>query len=206
MYTCKAIISDPCEDDCKKVSQVKGTHAYGLTNKDVQAFIMENQSVTRFIDVSFFFPNILYLNLAKNSLTEVTRADLESYPNLDTLRLSGNKIERISEDIFKGLPLNHIEMDSNSIEYVLHTLTFPTSLNYLNLKDNPCINMVAKSEEMLDELKDKLLLSCSHSPRIEHLEIDVGNIKQHESESDGRIAKLENIIKGLKEAMKIKSY
>lgn len=202
LYTCVGIVTAPCGRNCSKVVDIRGKHEFGKSNENVKALVVENQEIAHFLDVSSFFPNIVYLNFANNSIANITWTDLENYPNLETLRLSGNIITSISEDIFKNLSLRHIEIENNQLDYVDHHITFPISLAYLNFKNNTCINMEARSPEAIDKLKDLLLLRCSLSPRTEKLEETVNNIEEH----DKRITSLENLVIRLKNAMKIKLY
>ncbi len=209
MYTCVATTSEPCENGCSDIVEVKGTHKNGMTNADVKAFVMENQQLQSLPqNISFFFPNLIHLNFGNNLITHLGRTDLDPYTHLETLRISNNKIKGIYEDIFEGLPLIHIEIESNDLEYVVHNITYSSTLVYINFKNNKCINMEARSPHAIDSLKDKLLLRCSHSPRIVELEKSVdyvkNHIENHDLEYDKRISFLENTIKRLKEAIQAK--
>lgn len=206
LYTCVATASPACQN-CTNIGQVTGTHLYGKTNDDVKAFVMENKNVTEVPkNIASFFPHISYLNFKNNLITTLSGNDLTQLRKLDSVRFTNNAITGIYEDIFKDLLLVNIEFDNNNIEYVTHNLTYSGSLNYLNFKNNKCIDTVAKSAEGIEQLKDRLLFKCSHNPRIGQLEENVLTIEKHDLQSDVRISTLENVIKKFKKAMEIKLY
>lgn len=207
LYTCKGTPSVNCGGDCHKINSIEGRHLYGKTNDDVEAFVMENKNITKiYKNLASMFPNLKFVNFKDNFITNITRFDTAQHRNLESLRLTNNKIGGIFEDIFEGLPLRHIELDNNNIEYVIHNLTYPSTLAHANFQNNKCIDMTASSPEAIDILKDKLLLRCSHSNRIKELEDDVASIEKHDVASDGRIASLENVMEKLKEAMNNKLF
>lgn len=208
LYTCKATSSVPCEGDtCDRIDKITGDHAFGKTDADVQAFVMENKGVKKlFKNLGSFFTNLLYLNFKDNLITNVSRADILQYPTLTNLRLSNNKINGIYEDIFENLFLQNIEFDNNDIEYVYHRLSFSKTMLSMNFKRNKCIDMIALSPEDIDKLKDKLILRCSHNPRIGELETNMLNITRHYFDSDDRITELENTVIRLRKAMELPNY
>lgn len=206
-YSCAATSSNSCDNNDFIISEVKGQHKHGMGNKDVQAFVMENQKLPLLpTGLSSFFPNLKLISFRNNAITKVTKSDLHSYSNLAYLILSKNNIARITEDIFEKLPLRSIEFADNNIEYIVHDLTLPMSLVYIDFLRNKCISLVGKTAAAIDTLKDKLLLRCSHNPQILITLDTVDKLIKNNLQAVERIENLENINKKLKDALKFKLW
>jgi Leucine-rich repeat (LRR) protein len=94
---------------------------------DYNLMQISNQSVT-FIPESLekFFPNIEGLSITWSNLTKLEKKDMQQFPNLKILFLSGNKLEFLPGDLFEGnLELQIFSLYNNPITHIGHNLVTP---------------------------------------------------------------------------------
>lgn len=79
------------------------------------------------------------LDVSKNRLKSITKADLDGVPYLDQLYLSGNNLKRIHPHAFSDLDqLTYLDLSNNNLMNLSeHHLRANSRLQVLLLNDNP---------------------------------------------------------------------
>lgn len=90
--------------DSEMLTVVYGFHQNGNANEDVQALVINNQSLA-FVprNVEAFFPNLRLLDLRTNSISNITNEHLIPFPNLNWLLVSYNRITTLDSNFFSGM-------------------------------------------------------------------------------------------------------
>lgn len=153
--------------DSESLTYVTGNHLHNRGNEDVIVFQIDHETHLSRIPrgIENFFPDLVMIRWAGGVLTAVTADDLEPFVNLQILVLSFNHIVSLDSDLFKhNQKLEFLSFDNNLLEHVGDGLL--TGMNLLTdvfFRNNPCIDMYARTEEQMGKLKDALSLFCSTS-------------------------------------------
>jgi len=139
-YTC---IARPLIDQNDTVNAVYGAHPTGKGHLDVEAIDISSQNLPCFPrNMEQFFPNLLVIYLANNSITTITNSRLLPFPNLRYLSLHSNKLSTLDVNLFSG-------MWTSSTSY------------YIDFRSNTCIDERATTSDQLFMMKLNLLRNCS---------------------------------------------
>ncbi|CAO1343185.1 unnamed protein product [Diamesa hyperborea] len=123
-----------------KLNKVIGIHRRFKINRDVTELVIVKSSMSYLSDDIFKPFNALQTLIIHNGqLKQLTKGDFNSASKLTVLKVNGNNIESLGDDVFEGAEehLTEIVMTSNKIEK-LSSGTFHglNQLKVLSLKDN----------------------------------------------------------------------
>jgi hypothetical protein len=172
LYVCHATVIN---DD--STLQIRGTHATGKSNADVEGLNYESQPLTEIPEeLKNFYPNLKALIINHSNVSRVSAKNLQ-FPKLQLLSIYYNKLTSLDGNLFVNNPkLIFISLDGNQIKHVGHDLL--TDLNNLNLVflfNNPCVNQEAITHEAIQSINRQLPKicppKCSSSCRDEIMEI-----------------------------------
>ncbi|KAL7011232.1 hypothetical protein ACKWTF_014175 [Chironomus riparius] len=102
---------------------------------------MKLQRIPKGIDK--FIPNLVVLSITNSELKAIVPEDLQPFPLLKIVNLTGNEIEILQENLFVFNPnLQVLSLDSNKIKQI-HPKVFENlkELIYLGLMDNICVDL-----------------------------------------------------------------
>ncbi|KAG5669992.1 hypothetical protein PVAND_000280 [Polypedilum vanderplanki] len=137
------------------VSDVSGLHIPRRTNADVIILSIDGQTAHYLPQgLDKFFPNVIYLNINKSGLKEITKNDLKNFPKLRNIAVRGNDIESLPSDLFEYNPeITNIGFASNKIKSIGKDIF--KSLNNLesvNLLRNTCISQQSNNRSEIAEM------------------------------------------------------
>lgn len=144
---------------------VTGRHIGWRSNNDIKMLDVRNEKEMNQIpkDISTFFPVIQVIFWTKGSLTRLTSNDLEQFPHLSVLSLSGNKIVSLAENVFShNSGVHEMFLANNQLEYVESDLF--SSINHLKRADfssNSCVDFFAQSPQEMAHLKRLFTDQCN---------------------------------------------
>lgn len=100
----------------------------------MQMYIIDTKSILRLTNESFQgTPHLKTLILRKNSIKELPKGVFKALTNLEVLDLGGNEISTIESDLFDGIFLKGLVLDSNHLTTL--SLNVP-SLKHLDVSNN----------------------------------------------------------------------
>ncbi|XP_078576419.1 uncharacterized protein LOC144862040 [Branchiostoma floridae x Branchiostoma japonicum] len=149
-----------------------------LIPSSTKILLMNDNLMTR-VNPTPAFPNLLELNLEDNFITELTPTSFRLRPNIQILRLGGNKIIDVSNSAFDGLSqLVKLYLNRNNIETIeaFGSLSGPSSLEMLDLQKN--------------KLTSISIGTFTGIPLLTELNLSSNNISKIEDGSFGRLKKL----------------
>lgn len=123
-------------------------------------------------------PNLTELYLRGNSIEEIPRHIFKHLKFLEILDLGGNKITRINTDLFSGVPLKGLLLDSNSLKTL--SLNVP-SLKRLDVSNNGLTSITVGNLSKLVELSlnRNILITMPNQPfkntSLESIRYNYGN-------------------------------
>ncbi|KAG5667766.1 hypothetical protein PVAND_015736 [Polypedilum vanderplanki] len=131
------------------------------TDDDVKFFDIENVDNLKYFprNLGNVFKNLELIFILRSNLIEITSEDLKPFPKLKFLRLHGNSIEIIREDLFIHNPeLEAFSLDDNKIIHIdPKTLSHLNKLRSVGLSDNICKFNKSNAEtrsEVLEVVKE----------------------------------------------------
>ncbi|XP_038699726.1 receptor-like protein 9a [Tripterygium wilfordii] len=99
--------------------------------------ISHNKLGVRFSsNISFVFPNLVLLNISKNSFQGTIPPNLGDIKSLEFLDLSNNQLSGEIKDQFSNTPLQLIRLSNNNFSGFIPNLFDPVSLSFLLLDGN----------------------------------------------------------------------
>jgi Leucine-rich repeat (LRR) protein len=139
------------------VSDVSGLHIPRRTNADVIILSIDGQTAHYLPQgLDKFFPNVIYLNINKSGLKEITKNDLKNFPQLRNIAVRGNEIESLPGDLFEyNTQITNIGFAGNKIKSIGNDIF--KSLNNLesvNLLRNTCISQQATNRSEIAEMME----------------------------------------------------
>lgn len=167
IYTCAARLV--FAGDTRNVTELDGIHAEGQDNRNVEALLYNQQDIgftPR--NISWFFPNLIWLNADTINSPELGREHLEGLQSLRTLRFGNNKLREIEYDLFIDNPLlTAIYFEYNPIRHVAHNaFDHLSGLRILLMYENACINELANNRGDVETLLFQILLECPPTFRM----------------------------------------
>lgn len=160
-YKCEAIVNIAGND--KFLVEVRGNHATGKQDFDVEALAIRNQDLSKFPKgVEHFFPHLRILFLHNSNLWMISADDLRPFPSLMYLNIDTNKIVSLDGDLFKYTPrLLYIDFEKNFLYHIGTGIL--SGLHYLqvaNFKRNPCTNLFANDPHGIQIMNQQLPIKC----------------------------------------------
>jgi Leucine-rich repeat (LRR) protein len=146
------------------VSGVSGLHVPRRTNADVIILMIEEQTLHYMPQgLGDFFPNLVYLNVYKSGLKEISKNDLKNFPKLQIFSATNNDIETLPGDLFQfNTKITNISFLRNKIKSIGKNIFVPLSeLKDVNLVGNECINGRADKSDQIKKLLNDAL-DCYH--------------------------------------------
>lgn len=130
------------------IQNVTGIHLKPNHNADVKGFSLSGDEMRRrtLLPQGFetFFPDLVAFDWSSwGNLTSITKNDLMPFPNLQYLNLARNALSSLDGDLFAGTPmLRYIDLSNNLLQNVGYGLL--DNLNRLTsayFDGNPCIKL-----------------------------------------------------------------
>ncbi|XP_078578130.1 uncharacterized protein LOC144863042 [Branchiostoma floridae x Branchiostoma japonicum] len=149
-----------------------------LIPSSTKILVMSDNLMTR-VPPTPAIPNLLELNLEDNFITELRSNSFRLRPNLQILRLGGNKIIDVTNSAFDGLSqLLKLYLNRNNIETIeaFGSLSGPSSLELLDLQKN--------------KLTSISIGTFTGIPLLTELNLSSNNISKIEDGSFGHLKKL----------------
>ncbi|XP_067684464.1 serine-rich adhesin for platelets-like [Haliotis asinina] len=127
------------------------------------------------------------LNFTGNNIASLNVGDLANLANLQTLYLSENQIDHVDADVFRGMPLEELDMNTNILSAVPSSIRDVSStLKILNLSKNRIQNIAAGELNNLNldllDLSNNSLTSFD-TPMIGNSNINVTSLENNNIES-----------------------
>lgn len=160
-YTCEVVEVQNLE--IVEVTQIIGDHLSDRSHDDVEGLDWDRKiafsAFPRGLDQ--FFPNLKAIDLRNNKLTSISYDDLASLYNLGYFAAHG-RIESLDGDLFNNsLKLERIYFNNNLIQSVgVNLLSNLNELAEVGFENNPCINIIARSPNQIELLKEQLITQC----------------------------------------------
>lgn len=165
-----------------EVIHVTGDHDDGMSNNDVIMLEISQIKCSEMPSkLSRYFPNIKGISAWQCGIEKLTKNDLETYPKLQFLDMSDNKIAVLTNDVFeKNRKITWVNFIGNRLFYIgLAIFDSLENLEKVYLLNNLCINMQAEGKYEIAELKDKIASDCSERVTEAEEEQDkVHNLKE----------------------------
>lgn len=143
----------------RKVVEVRGTHAAGMTFADVRKVLIEGQHCPYLpINLGSHFKNLEVLYVMRSHLSHLTDDDLTGL-KLKIFDVSYNPVKRLHKSYFKGQDLLEIiSFYDCQLNYVEHGALDPlTSLKEGHFQHNDCVDYRGDDEALLGDLKQELI-------------------------------------------------
>lgn len=159
-YGCVAKV---LEYEGRYVTGVTQNHLINRTNSDVKQFDVQNQLVGFVpLGIGNFFPYLNYFRMYTTNLKEISKEDLQQFPNLEAIVLDSNKIEVIEADLFENTPkLVYVDFRYNSIMSVGPTIFDSlTRLKSAYFNGNLCISASYTTASEMTTLRQMLPFKC----------------------------------------------
>jgi hypothetical protein len=164
IYTCEANILQFGLDE-SKVTQVSEGHIETFANQDVKMISIDNQPYNKIPQgIEKFFPNLQGISVKDCKVENITKADLEPFPNLKYLIVSANFLEVLESHLFNStLDLVLIDFSWNRLRHVgLDILNNLDKLKAAFFNSNDCIDedYTHGKRKELEKLKEDLATLC----------------------------------------------
>lgn len=146
----------------RTITSVKGSHAYGKTNADVEMFFAKKENCPYLpLNLHSFFPNLEVLYVMNSNVQHLMTGDIDGLNNLKIFDVSYNPIDQIGADFFKGHEnLEKISFYESHLKKVNRgALDNFTNLLGLYFDFNACID--ARTDSNFDEFIANLYDKCS---------------------------------------------
>lgn len=202
IYGCKPSVFVDSNNNAT-ISPGSGVHESGKGKNDILGLYIYNQYINVIPrNVKELFPNIKCLHFNLNEISTLTNNDIISIPKMVYLNLDYNHITSLDSHLFSGLEyLQYVSLAHNQIKQVGYEVGLPTTVTYINIENNLCINIAyAEGAERITRLKFHLMVRCSLTPNVHTLETNaivtsrkLEDLKRINLEILGRIAELESI-------------
>jgi hypothetical protein len=180
-YYCIATVVD--DKINQGVTKITGIHLSGKTNDDVQAIIFRDQNLDYVPkNITKFFKNNINFQIIGTSLKEISKFDLQQFPDLTYCGIRYNYLETIDGDLFSFTPkLVFIRIEGNRITNVgpnflinlkyLQSIDFSRNqcLNYDSVNDTPdkIANLIRSLHHMCPPTADMVEKIVVSGPKLE---------------------------------------
>lgn len=206
LYSCEVTSLDNSNNNLI-ITGSTGVHMKNKINKDVKAIMVSNTK-TKLIPTNLgTLFNLKALLMHGAQLFEIKSNNFEGIQELELLSLSNNKLSFLPTDVFKTLPkLKIISLSSNQFENLgnglfdnnlnleriylyQNKIKFIGSglfnrllkLNFVNLKDNLCLNKEYRDSKEINLLKNDIKSNCINNEmeeRIKNLVNELSGVKE----------------------------
>lgn len=114
------------------------------------------------LGINAYFKNIEGLSISKSRLREIKKNDFEEMPKLKFLKVFGNEIETLDDDVFDFTPsIKWLSIWDNKIQKIGQATFDRTPLvERISLTWNKCINESSEDRNMTVRLIAKLKVRC----------------------------------------------
>lgn len=166
-YGCVADSFETFEND-RTVTEIQGVHEDGLTNEDVELFLVEGSKLPFLpINVGYFFKNLKTFYVMKSGVTNLTNEDLKGLDKLHILDVSHNPIERIEKGFFDGKStLNIISFFECALKFVDSEALDPlVNLHEAHFQYNHCVDYRGDAKHLIPILKSHLK-NCDGTEKV----------------------------------------
>lgn len=145
------------------VTEVKGSHKSGYSNKDVNTLWISNSPNALYLPkgVEKFF-NIEAIQFKNTGLKSLTQGDLSPFPDLSALWMYSNKLTSLDSGLFAFNPkMRYMDFGNNKLSSVSADLFEPIKkLETAYFNKNICIKSDASTPGQLKELEKKFQEGC----------------------------------------------
>ncbi|KAG5679654.1 hypothetical protein PVAND_009209 [Polypedilum vanderplanki] len=119
-YQCKVSNKEVFNGNRVTIGKAVGNHTDGMTDDDVKYFLIEEANLTYFPkNLGNIFKNLEMIAIYYSELIDITSEDLKPFPKLKYLRIWGNPIEVIREDLFiHNRELQVLALYDNEINHI----------------------------------------------------------------------------------------
>ncbi|KAG5679646.1 hypothetical protein PVAND_009203 [Polypedilum vanderplanki] len=141
VYNCDVLNIGVFTGERVTIENVEGNHENGKTDDDVQIFYLRDANLNYFPrNLENVFKNLLLIGILNSNLIEITSEDLKPFPKLKYLRIWGNPIEVIREDLFiHNLAMEVIILYNNEINHIdPKAFSHLNKLRAVDLRHNVC--------------------------------------------------------------------
>lgn len=191
VYACDARITKTGSSD-DVVATVMGNHQSGQSSDDVKGLQISSQRLENFPkQIERFFANLRVITFAKTEIFKISSDDLQPFPLLVNLIMSGNQLITLDGNLFEHTPnLQRIDFDDNKILHVgVGILNALNSLQTVWFDRNVCISQHAINMSGSERESFKLALATHCKPTDEMLQFSLLNSKEF-SDKVGKIIDL----------------
>lgn len=179
LYTC--IIYKIWDIEEPRITFINGTHDFNNSARDVKGiWFKENTEKLKYFpqNILTFFPNFVHISIWFNNFSTISSRDLQSFPDLEWIRIKNSKIESIPGDLFKFNPkIKFVGLNDNKLldDIGKNLLNNLKKLERAEFTGNKCVDIDADSLTMIKHLKT----FCKTRPQVNSYEIDEKNISNH---------------------------
>ena len=141
-----------------KITSVNGKTA---TNQH-EGFYVNSQTVHYVpTEIGSFFINIKSFTIGRSKLKEITKKDLKAFTNLVELILFSNDLEKLDGDLFEhNRKLQYLKLDGNKLKHVGEELLRNLNLIATFFDSNSCISAHSTTSNTTSTIIQKLLNQC----------------------------------------------
>jgi len=184
-YTCVGKIENVDRD--KNTTKLLGTN---LSANDVEYFLLGGQNLTFFPkDSERFFPNLKIIDLSRNSITEISNAQLRPHQYLTALLMPYNQISKVDSNLFDGLSnLRILDFSYNKVKQVGYDIKLPIN-GELHFLKNQCVDMEALNAGDIRNLKSVFRSQCLPS-EINNLQEKLLQLEISQTILEGKLVNL----------------
>lgn len=131
---------------------------------DVVGFIVENQIfryVPYFLDV--YLPKLLLIHIISSELRLINKYDLETYPDLRELVLSGNELQFLDGDVFSlNTKIKYVDLSDNNLFVINGPIFKPLKFLTWMLIALPCMYKECFSNDCIPETLQEFRQYCEY--------------------------------------------
>lgn len=160
VYTCNPIVT---LTGSTTLANVTGDHEQGFDNDDVGSLWLTGLNLPFFPSgIADIFPNLRVIEFWGDNIHVISNLDLQPFPQLVRLVLTGNNFTSLDGNLFSFNPLlEWIGLSSNRIQHIGEDFVANLSnLQFLGLIGNVCVNENAETRDKVLELAVQLLKLC----------------------------------------------
>jgi hypothetical protein len=165
--TCKAYNISGLDDKRKFSASGLGSIS---KNKASVTGIHFGESSLSFIppQMKAYFPNLKVVVFNNTGISSISRDDLEDFKNLLVFEINGSNMKELPIDLFYGNPkLRFLTITNmNELKNIKTNMLLPkklSSLEYVDFRNNGCVNEFARNKDEVAKLNSELDKICSQN-------------------------------------------
>lgn len=167
-YACNVTVFETTKSNY--LMHVIGEHIGEHCDFDVTKIIVHNQKIPVIFprNLCNFFPNVKIIDWQNGSLKVLNRLDLIGFKNLTQLIMSGNKLTELHPAVVRNSDnLKVLILSNNLIKRIGSSLLkYGPAVEYLDLRNNTCINMLFTKKEDFEDLVGVFEDECYYTSAI----------------------------------------